>query len=189
MDRFAISTQFIGQHQCITILPAPLPMPKHYSFFTMNSLRMERLSLQTTKLRGEGKGKTDWESEAGVNLTFSVIIYPELMVIHQFYLNIIASLAVADALLPEDDIKIKWPNDILLANQKLCGILIQNNLKTNKIQTSVIGIGINVNQTVFSYTNVTSLALMQEAKPVEREEHTVRCIGKFRKKISTAQSR
>ncbi len=168
MDRFAINTQFIGQHQLC------YPVCQSTNAEAMRLLHDDpppngTVILTDHQTAGRGQRENRWESESGKNLTFSVVIYPELAVMRQFYLNIVTSLAVADTLLPVDNIKIKWPNDIVSANQKLCGILIQNNLRINKIQTSVIGIGINVNQTAFSYTNVTSLAIMR-SKAVNREE-------------------
>ena len=70
------------------------------------------------------------------------------------------SLAIREALqhfLP-DLVLIKWPNDIFIRNSKLAGILIQNSLQAEKIHTSVIGMGINVNQQEFSVPRATSLA-------------------------------
>ena len=55
---------------------------------------------------------------------------------------------------------IKWPNDILCESSKICGILIQNNLKGRKIHSTVIGIGLNVNQDQFHAPQATSLALL-----------------------------
>ncbi|MGB5236947.1 MAG: biotin--[acetyl-CoA-carboxylase] ligase [Flavobacteriaceae bacterium] len=101
---------------------------------------------------GRGQKGTEWHSEAGKNLTFSVLKYFEgLEVGYQFVLNMVVSLAVRDALndLKIPEISIKWPNDILSGSHKICGILIENIVKAKEIRASVIGIGLNVNQEDF----------------------------------------
>uniref|UniRef100_A0AA49GR29 Biotin--[acetyl-CoA-carboxylase] ligase n=1 Tax=Roseihalotalea indica TaxID=2867963 RepID=A0AA49GR29_9BACT len=112
---------------------------------------------------GRGQQHHQWESAAGDNLTFSVILSPKLSVHQQFLLNIIVSLAVAEALKPllKDEIQVKWPNDIFYQDSKLGGILIQNNLQSAVIRTSVVGIGLNVNQTQFSFPRAISLAMIR----------------------------
>ncbi|MCG9970832.1 biotin--[acetyl-CoA-carboxylase] ligase [Christiangramia crocea] len=102
--------------------------------------------------RGRGQRGSSWQSKAGENLTFS-ILYPQkkLNVSRHFLLSATISLAVLEVLeelgLPE--LKVKWPNDILSAKRKIGGILIENMVKTEGIVASIIGIGLNVNQTEF----------------------------------------
>ncbi len=136
-----------------------------------NKIREGGLVITDHQTAGRGQRDNHWESMPGQNLTFSVVFYPDLPVARQFYLNIIASLAVTDVLHPQisQAIKIKWPNDIFYRVNKLCGILIQNNLKNNKIQSVVMGIGINVNQTEFSYPMATSLSLIR-GKTISRQQ-------------------
>ena len=103
--------------------------------------------------RGKGQLGNGWASEKGKNLTMSILIKLESALIsHQNYLNFAISLAIFESLkeLNIPNLSIKWPNDIMSANKKLCGILIENQLQKNRIISSVIGIGINVNQTIFS---------------------------------------
>lgn len=105
------------------------------------------------QLKGRGQMGTVWESEGGKNLTFSVLRrFDALHVQHQFILNIAVSMAVLDVLteLSIPDMTVKWPNDIMSGSKKVCGILIENVLKGNHVGQSVIGIGMNVNQTDFS---------------------------------------
>jgi len=105
------------------------------------------------QLKGRGQMGTNWQSEDGKNLTFSVLKnFDALLVRHQFVLNIAISLAVYDALkeLSVPDVKVKWPNDIMSGSMKICGILIENVLKGDKVGHSIIGIGLNVNQTNFA---------------------------------------
>lgn len=110
---------------------------------------------------GRGQRNNVWESAPGKNLTFSLLLTPGFLYIsEQFFLNIFISLAIRDFLaeyLPEN-LYIKWPNDLYYAEKKICGILIESNIKNNAIQSSVIGIGINVNQEEFVHDNAISMA-------------------------------
>ena len=120
----------------------------------MLSEKLEDYTIVTAneQLNGRGQMGTQWESEAGKNLTFSVLKYFKNYRIHeQFLLNIITSLAVYYTLkkLFIPNLRVKWPNDILSGNFKICGILIENNLKNDIIQSSIIGFGLNVNQLEF----------------------------------------
>lgn len=111
--------------------------------------------------KGKGQRGNVWQSEKGKNLTLSVLLKPSfLKVSDQFFLNIITSLAVYDTIvnfLSNSDTKIKWPNDVLIERQKACGILIENTLRGSFIDSSVVGIGLNVNQTVFHSLRAKSL--------------------------------
>jgi BirA family biotin operon repressor/biotin-[acetyl-CoA-carboxylase] ligase len=107
--------------------------------------------LSKNQLRGRGQRSTVWTSENEKNLTFSTIFFPGLDVKRSFYLSIVASLAVSKALQDLDlPTKIKWPNDILVKNKKICGILIENIISGNEVSSSIIGIGVNVNQELFN---------------------------------------
>jgi BirA family biotin operon repressor/biotin-[acetyl-CoA-carboxylase] ligase len=109
---------------------------------------------------GKGQRGNNWESEPGSNLTFSIILYPSFLEVrNQFYLSKIISLAIIDVLTTKlgEKIKIKWPNDIYFDDKKLGGILIENILTGHKLKASIIGIGLNVNQTEFSYQQATSI--------------------------------
>ena len=102
--------------------------------------------------KGKGTDTNTWESEKGKNLTFSLILYPAFGADQQFILNKAISLGIYDFLvdeLPGKKISIKWPNDIYIGDKKACGILIQNSVMGNKLDYVVVGIGLNVNQTLF----------------------------------------
>lgn len=103
---------------------------------------------------GRGQRGNSWEAEPGKNLTFSVLLRPQgLKASEQFYISEAVALGIVDALkeiMPQqENIAIKWPNDIYVDNRKICGILIENSLSGNEISRSVAGIGINVNQQKF----------------------------------------
>jgi BirA family biotin operon repressor/biotin-[acetyl-CoA-carboxylase] ligase len=119
------------------------------------------LVITTHQTAGRGQRGNQWETAAGLNLTFSVLFRPAfLLVKNQFYLTIITSLAIVDLLkaLSEDGVKIKWPNDILVTKKKICGILIENTIQKETIQQSIVGIGLNINQRNFTIPSATSLA-------------------------------
>jgi len=112
---------------------------------------------------GRGQRGNTWESEPGKNLTFSIALRPSFLAAKdQFYLSMAISLGLYDSIsqwLPSSEVKIKWPNDVMLNGRKTCGILIENQLVGQSIEQSVIGIGLNVNQLLFNAPLATSMAL------------------------------
>ncbi len=113
---------------------------------------------------GRGQVNKHWESEPGKNLTCSIILYPDFLPARQqFVLSQIVALSIADTLrsfIP-DGVKIKWPNDLYIFDKKITGTLIQNALQGSTIKSTVIGIGLNVNQINFisAAPNPTSIYL------------------------------
>ncbi len=112
---------------------------------------------------GRGQMNTKWVSEKGKNLIFSVFVkHQKLHIINQTFLNFAISISIyeAIALLKPPKLTVKWPNDILSEKKKICGILIENSLKGMHIDSSVVGIGLNVNQLNFpeNLPNASSLA-------------------------------
>lgn len=111
---------------------------------------------------GRGQRGNTWFSAEGQNLTMSVIFKPTFLeVSKQFYLNMISSLAVKrllSGLADEFIAQVKWPNDVLLNSRKICGILIENTIKRNYLENSIIGVGLNVNQSSFGLERATSLS-------------------------------
>lgn len=102
---------------------------------------------------GRGQQNSVWQTEVGKNISASIYLKPSGLALNkQFYLNMAVSLAVSEALshfIPQG-IKIKWPNDMYYLNKKLGGILIENTLTGSSIKSSVIGIGLNINQEDFA---------------------------------------
>ena len=128
---------------------------------------VENCTVVVTDNQTGGKGQFDniWSSEKGKNLTFSILCkFSKLNVQHSFYLNCAISLAIYTVVhrYIKKKLKVKWPNDILSSNKKLCGILIENTVSNGKIVNAVIGIGLNVNQESFSddLPNATSLKIL-----------------------------
>ncbi len=109
---------------------------------------------------GRGQRGNTWEASVGENLTFSVIFKPSfLKANNQFQLNVAISLGVFDFLSEfiDEGLTVKWSNDIYYENQKMGGILIENTLQGYHIGYSVVGIGLNINQTQFGNLRATSL--------------------------------
>ncbi|WP_345954487.1 biotin--[acetyl-CoA-carboxylase] ligase [Mucilaginibacter sp. PAMB04168] len=104
------------------------------------------------QVAGRGQQQNKWFSTKGESLTFSLLLKPSFLPLNrQFELTCAISLGIYDALLPlvGPSLKIKWPNDIYVGNQKLGGVLIENQVQGGVIKNSIIGIGLNVNQTCF----------------------------------------
>lgn len=134
------------------------------------------------QFEGRGQMGNTWETEAGKNLTLSIIFYPDFLdADKQFYLNMAISLGVKDfceSVIP-DEIKIKWPNDIYWHDKKLGGILIENTISGSRISSSVIGIGINVNQDNFDPSLPNPVSLSQIAKLDFKIEALVKTLCSF----------
>ncbi len=134
--------------------------------------------LADTQTGGRGQAGTSWVSEPGLNLTFSVLLECGFLPpVRQFHLSMAVSLGIVEALgrlmhrmapaggedgnptrLPA--LAIKWPNDILLDRKKMGGILIENLLAGSRMKSSIVGIGLNINQEDFpGLPGATSLKL------------------------------
>ena len=119
--------------------------------------------------KGKGQRGRNWSSEKGLNLTMSVILYPvNLKLQDLFVMTKVTSLGVLDYLKSlldanlSDQLRIKWPNDIYVANNKICGILIENNVRGDLITSCIIGIGLNVNQVDFPDDIVNPTSIKRE---------------------------
>jgi BirA family biotin operon repressor/biotin-[acetyl-CoA-carboxylase] ligase len=112
---------------------------------------------------GRGRLQRTWLSPEG-NIAMSIILYPDIAYLP--YLIMIASLAVVSAIETIAGLKaqIKWPNDILIDGKKVCGILIENEVKGNKVAYSVIGIGVNIDLNVADYPEISSTATSLKSK-------------------------
>ena len=126
------------------------------------------LIITNNQTEGKGQGSSFWESEPKKNLTLS--IYKDLKknkLKNPFIINLIISISIIETLkkynLP--NLKIKWPNDILSASKKISGILIENFFQREFLISSIIGIGLNVNQISFKKAkNAISIASIKKKK-------------------------
>ncbi|QEE51252.1 biotin--[acetyl-CoA-carboxylase] ligase [Flavobacterium alkalisoli] len=114
--------------------------------------------------KGKGQMGAKWNTAPGKNLTFSVLIKDLLLGINEiFNLNVAVAVSILQALEKHnvDKLSVKWPNDILAGNKKIGGILIENSIKNSGEIFSVVGIGLNVNQTDFEgLPKASSLAVV-----------------------------
>ncbi|MFA5325081.1 MAG: biotin--[acetyl-CoA-carboxylase] ligase [Bacteroidales bacterium] len=123
---------------------------------------------------GRGQRGNSWNSSAGENLTFSILFKPtQLSSNNQFIVSQVVTLGIINYLRTKGvEAKIKWPNDIYVGNLKICGILIENTISSDKLTHSVAGIGLNLNQNFFNTTaaNPTSLTILTGEKYNIKEE-------------------
>ena len=117
--------------------------------------------LAVEQTSGRGQRNAEWLVRPGENLTFSLYVDEvKLSVNEQFKITQLVSLAICDVLKKYSIVaKVKWPNDIYVDSKKIAGVLIENQLQGGNIKSSIIGIGLNVNQTSFEGFDATSLKL------------------------------
>ncbi len=136
--------------------------------------KVKERTVVTTHYQSSGYGQrgNGWESEAGQNLLFSVLLRPRFLPAReQFLLSQIVSLSIKEELDRfSDGFSIKWPNDIYWKEKKICGILIENNLSGTQIEESIAGIGININQSVFTSSAPNPVSLCQITGTKENKE-------------------
>lgn len=122
----------------------------------VDEARSDELNVFSASFQSAGRGQGDhhWDSEAGKNILMSILLKnPPVKIPGQFVLSQIIAVAAHNYVskeLPDEDVTIKWPNDIMVGNRKIAGILIENSLKGTEILASVFGIGVNVNQIHFT---------------------------------------
>jgi BirA family biotin operon repressor/biotin-[acetyl-CoA-carboxylase] ligase len=153
-----------------------------------NEQQLENYTVVTTENQTKGKGQMGsvWDSEVGNNLTMSVFIKDSLSGVNQiFTLNISVALAIVQALenfnIP--NLMIKWPNDIMSYNFKIGGILIENSIKSNGTVHSIVGLGLNVNQTNFiNLPKASSLCMICDAQ-FDKEKIMFEVIEKLKRNI------
>lgn len=113
--------------------------------------------------KGKGLLTNKWESEAGKNITMSVLLAPEFLPIPmQFQISKVVSLAVCQVVsMFAPNVSIKWPNDVYIGSKKVAGILIENSIMGPVLSSSVVGIGLNVNQVEFRSDAPNPVSLAQ----------------------------
>lgn len=115
---------------------------------------------------GRGQGSNQWESERAKNLLFSLLLKPQsVTVLNQFIISQVVALSLRDTVekFLQHKVSIKWPNDIYVGDKKIAGILIENFLQGTKIKQSIVGVGLNVNQTSFTSDAPNPISMYQVA--------------------------
>lgn len=143
------------------------------------------------QFKGRGQQGNFWESEPGENLLFSIIFYPSFLdVAMQFYLSKAVSFALFEYISDVvADVKIKWPNDIYVGNKKIAGILIENAVKGNHLDYSIVGIGLNLNQNKF-YSEAPNPVSLAQLTGIEfnKEEQLKKLLKAIEKWYSILQN-
>jgi BirA family biotin operon repressor/biotin-[acetyl-CoA-carboxylase] ligase len=160
--KIPVSTLFLGKN--LVDLPECDSTNTYASDLTSKHNPPEGTVVITSRqFLGRGQRGNTWDTQPGTNLTFSIILYPRFLEpANHFTLSQAVSLAVWDMLtgLGVADVAIKWPNDIMVDDKKVCGILIENQVRGQVFSQSIIGIGLNVNQVAFSTPQATSVQLV-----------------------------
>jgi len=141
----------------------------------------DNLSVIAAKFQTAGRGQRGnrWTSSSDENLTFSIMVrpgedgIPKIPAVRQFAISEIVTLALTDYLADNGiEAEIKWPNDIYCGDRKICGILIENSVRDSALCSSVIGIGLNLNQTEFpdNLPNPVSMKMLTAKEYVPEEE-------------------
>lgn len=135
--------------------------------------------------KGKGQDSNVWESEASKNILFSCVVFPEFLNAGDaFQISRWVSLSIIDYLDNKGikELKIKWPNDIYVGKKKIAGILIQNAIAGNHLSKSMFGVGLNINQEVFTTDapNPTSLVQLKssEYEPLEELHYLISTLQK-----------
>ena len=163
-----------------------------YEEIDSTNTQARRLSLEgaeqglvvTAEKQSAGKGRRGrtWESPAGENLYFSILLRPELKPEKAPMLTLIMAYSVAKVFVAVGlPVQIKWPNDLVLSKKKVCGILTEMHLKESQVEDVVIGVGINVNTTKFPeelQDKATSIYL-KTGKQMERDELLQKVLAEF----------
>jgi BirA family biotin operon repressor/biotin-[acetyl-CoA-carboxylase] ligase len=113
---------------------------------------------------GKGYSSNKWESEDGKNLLISIILFPSFIRPEaQFHISMAISLGICDFLVRYiPDCTVKWPNDIYVNNDKIAGLLIESSIRGDQIESTIAGIGLNINQEKFlsDAPNPVSLSIL-----------------------------
>jgi len=126
-----------------------------------NEISHGTVVLADQQTEGRGQRGTIWQTEPSKNLLFSLYLeHDDLLIEQQKILVFWAAVSLIETLQKLDlKAQIKWPNDILVNNNKIAGILIENTLNHKNIKNSILGIGLNVNQEIFHEGATTSIKL------------------------------
>lgn len=143
-----------------------LPSTNSYAIDLLKENMLPEGTIVHTNYQAAGRGYSanKWESKDSKNLLISIVLYPSFIKPEdQFSISMTISLGICEFL--EQHIPactIKWPNDIYVSNDKIAGILIESTIAGDKLEYSIVGIGLNINQSVFSsqIPNPTSLRLI-----------------------------
>tara|TARA_B100000575_G_C23106786_1_gene638900 strand:- start:1125 stop:1853 length:729 start_codon:yes stop_codon:yes gene_type:complete len=146
--------------------------------------------ISTNQTNGRGRNGKIWINEPNLNLAFSVFkSLKNTFAKDKFLLNIVSSISVYQ-LLKEynlNNLSIKWPNDVMVNDKKVSGILIENVIRAKKISHTVIGVGININQTKFKELPYATSVLIETGKQFSIDKISVDLLKIFKKNFNLFQ--
>lgn len=144
-----------------------IPSTNDYAILLCDRNKVDEGTFIWTQHQTKGRGQrgNSWESKQNEGLSFSIVYYPNSLALDKLnFLSIaaaVASRAFLAGLLPESEVQIKWPNDLVVNQKKIGGILVENSLQGNRIQRSIFGVGININQARFPEGLAEAISLFQ----------------------------
>ena len=150
-----LETHFIGQRViCYPRLTSTMEVAKQEA---RQGAAEGTVIVADEQTAGKGRLKRIWLSPKD-NIALSVILYPD--VVYLPFLIMLSSLAVVHCIEAVTGLKsqVKWPNDVLINNKKVCGILIEGGVKGNVVDYAIIGIGVNVNLRLSDFPEILSTA-------------------------------
>ncbi len=157
-----------------------------------NEKKLGTVVLSEYQLKGRGRRQRDWTASKEQALTFSILLNNEIESANINVLSLGAAVALAQALenLHQLKVNVKWPNDVLIGEKKLAGILIESNSRGSKIDKIVVGIGVNVNQPNFTGTyNIRPTSVRTELKKmVAREKLLSEILNRFEEMLLDLES-
>jgi BirA family transcriptional regulator, biotin operon repressor / biotin---[acetyl-CoA-carboxylase] ligase len=150
-----METLFVGQN---TIFLPEVDSTNSYAMSLLKNVKAIEGTVIYTFHQTQGRGQRGnyWQAEEGSNIAYSAILKPNFISASDaFSLYILSALTVYDVLAhllhhSQNDIKIKWPNDILINGKKIAGILVETSIQNNLLLAAVVGIGLNINQSQFT---------------------------------------
>lgn len=177
-----LDTDFIGRqfYYIEEVESTNLLLNKNSSQFNKNGTVL----LAESQTKGKGRNNRIWASAKDLNLTFSILLTdPDILKSNPNIINLSASLAVATAIENKFQLNtnLKWPNDVLIKDKKVSGILCESSTKGKKIDRIIVGIGINVNQVTFptDYKLPASSIKNEFKSAVERESLLAEVLNLF----------
>jgi len=150
-----LATRFIGQRViCYPRLTSTMDIAKRQA---QQGAREGTVIVAEEQTAGRGRIKRTWLSPRG-SIALSIILYPQLAYLPS--LIMVASLAVVHGIAKVTGLKsqIKWPNDVLVNGKKVCGILIESDVKGSVVDYAIIGIGVNVNLRLSQFPEISPTA-------------------------------
>ena len=159
MHKILANTVFLGK-ETINLTDCHSTNEVALSMVQSGTVKEGTVIITPNQTKGKGQRGNQWFSKAGLNLTFSMVFFPTFLSIeNQFMLNMAIASGIREGLDGfAKNIQVKWPNDFFHDGRKLGGMLIENRLKGQFLQSSVVGVGININQIEFNVENAVSLS-------------------------------